>query len=602
LGESMGRDGLALPLTRGQLDIWLSQESGYAGTEWQLGLLVKIAGVVQRDALEQAITQTVAEAESGRVSFFEVDGQVVQKPIDYPHVELEFHDLTSSPDPVHEVRRRSSSIQRTPMALNGQLFKFVLFQTRADEFYMFGCCHHIAIDGLAMALVCRRVATIYTAMVAGSPIPDAYFGTAQDLVNLESEYEASSDYQEDKAYWSNNLPPEGGQDFRLPQADVDRDPYSPSASVHLDPSAVGHMQELSKKLRIRRYSVTTAACALLVRGWSGSGSEVALDFPVSRRVVPESKTLPAMLAGVVPLVLQTAPETTVAEFCQHVDKKIRELLKHQRFPVHQLDGEGGFRSLRQAATRVGINFIPGRLTLDLAGAPATASYTNHGPVGHFGLFFLGAGDEMFLSTAGPGQPFSNFEVSYLAERLQQVMVAMTEDPERRLSSIEMLGEDDNSQLDGWANRAALTQPLPEPASIPAVFAEHAQRCPDAVAVSFEDRSVTYRELDESANRLAHLLSDHGIGPGDCVALMFPRCADAIIAMLGVLKTGAAYVPIDPAHASARMDFVIADAAPTAVITTADLRSRFDGSDLLVVDVHDPAVDAQPSTPPPLPAP
>ncbi|WP_232003349.1 condensation domain-containing protein, partial [Mycobacterium sp. 1465703.0] len=385
----MNRDDLALPLTRGQLDIWLSQESSHAGTEWQLGLLIKIEGAIQRDVLEQAIRQTVAEAEPSRVAFFEVDGQVVQRPIDDPHVELKFHDLVGTPDPAQEACRRASSIQRTPMALNGQLLKFALFQTQAEEFYLFGCCHHIVLDGLSMALMCRRVATIYSAMVAGSPVPDAYFGSLQDLVDLESGYEASTDYLEDEAYWSKNLPPEGGQDYQPSHTTVERDPGRQSASVQLDAFAVSRMQELSKKLRIRRYSVTTAACALLVHAWSGSGSEVALDFPVSRRVRPESKTLPGMLAGVVPLVLQTSPETTVADFCQHVDAQIRELLKHQRFPVHHHD-EGGFLNLRQAANRVGINFIPSRLTLDLGGAPATATYTNNGPADHFGLFFIGS--------------------------------------------------------------------------------------------------------------------------------------------------------------------------------------------------------------------
>ncbi len=305
-----------------------------------------------------------------------------------------------------------------------------------------------------------------------------------------------------------------------------------------------------------------------------------------------------MLAGVVPLVLSTAPESTVADFCKHVDKRIRELLAHQRFPVHTLEGDG----LRQAPNRVGINFIPSRLTLDLAGSPATASYTNHGPVGHFGLFFLGAGDQLFLSTAGPGQPFASFGVADLAGRLQQILAAMTEDPDRPLSSIELLTGDEPALIDRWSNRPALTEPAPAPVSIPQAFAEHVQRTPDAVAVTFGATSLTYAQLDEASNRLGHLLADHGVGPGDCVAVMFPRCADAIVSMLAVLKTGAAYVPIDPAHASSRMDFVLADAAPSAVITTSDLRSRLDDHDLLVVDVHDPAVEAQPGTALPWPAP
>ena len=111
-------------------------------------------------------------------------------------------------------------------------------------------------------------------------------------------------------------------------------------------------------------------------------------------------------------------------------------------------------------------------------------------------------------------------------------------------------------------------------------------------------SMTYRELEEAANRLAHLLAAHGVGPGECVALLFSRSAEAIVAMLAVLKTGAAYLPIDPALPTARIEFMLADAAPIAAITTTGLADRLDGCDLLVIDVadiEDPAVDSQPST-------
>ena len=345
----------------------------------------------------------------------------------------------------------------------------------------------------------------------------------------------------------------------------------------------------------------TAAVALLVRAWSANGSEVALDFPVSRRVLPETKTLPGMFAGVVPLVLKTPPESTVAEFCQHVDSRIRELLQHQRFPVHTLEGDGGLGGPRQASNRVAVNFIPGRLTLDLAGAPATATYTNHGPVGHFGLFFLGASDQLFLSTAGAGQPFANFEVSDLAERLQQVLMAMAADPGRRLSSMDVLNAGEHAGLDGWGNRAVLTQPA-TPVSIPVLFAAQVARAPEAVAISCGERSWTYRELDEASNRLAHLLAAQGAGPGECVALLFSRSAEAIVAILAVLKTGAAYLPIDPAHPWARIKFMTEDSAPIAAITTTGLAERLHGCDVRVIDVSDPAIDTQPSTAQQAPAP
>ena len=594
--------GRAFPLTRGQLDIWLAQETGRFGTQWQLGLFVRIEGAVDPDVLERAIGQAVGEAEPLRAAFFEVDGRVLQRVIDDPEVGLDCYDLCGAGDPVQEAREIAASIQRTPMPLTGPLFKFALFRTRPDEYYWFACCHHIIADGLGIGLVGRRVATIYSALVSGTPISAPFFGSVQDLVDCESAYEASADYRDDRAYWAQNLPSENGPVYRLPHAAGERDPYWPSAPVQFDPSVIGRIKELSKALGVRRHAVITAACALLVRGWCGAGSEVVFDFPVSRRVRPESKMLPGMVTGVVPLVLKASPGSTVADFCAHVDTRIRELLQHQRFPVHVLEGD--LRGARQAANRVAVNFIPSRgLALSLAGVPATATYTTFGPVGLFGLNFLGFGDQLALSTAGAGQPFSNFDVSDLVERLERVLGAMIADPTGSLSSIDVLDAQEHTRLDEVGNRAVLTRPAPPPVvSIPALFAAQVARAPEAVALSCGERSWTYRELEEAANRLAHVLAGYGAGPGACVGLLMPRSAQAIVAILAVLKTGAAYVPIDPGLPAARIGFMVADAAPLAALTTVELAGQLDGHDLVVIDVNDPRIDTEPSTALPAPAP
>jgi Condensation domain len=101
------------------------------------------------------------------------------------------------------------------MPLTGPLFRFALFRTRPDEFYWFTCCHHIVIDGSGVALVGHRIAAIYSAIVSGASIPPAFFGSLQDLVSRELEYEASTEYLEDQTYWSGNLPSESGPDYRL---------------------------------------------------------------------------------------------------------------------------------------------------------------------------------------------------------------------------------------------------------------------------------------------------------------------------------------------------------------------------------------------------
>src|SRR5262249_29429528 len=175
-------------------------------------------------------------------------------------------------------------------------------------------------------------------------------------------------------------------------------------------------------------------------------------------------------------------------------------------------------------------------------------------------------------------------------------------PGRRLLSIDLLDGGEHARLDGWGNRAVLTEPATSPASIPALFAAQVARSPEAVAVTFAGRSMTYRELEEAANRLAHLLAAHGVGPGQRVALLLARSAQAIVALLAVLKAGAAYLPIDPAHPDARIGFLLADAAPIAAITNTGPRSRLDERDLLVIDVEDPRIDTQPSAALPAPAP
>jgi hypothetical protein len=158
--ERRGRmelDDRALPLTRRQLDIWLAQKAGRSGTEWQLGLFVRIEGTVKPDLLEWTIRQVLQEAEPLRATFFETDVQVFQRAIDYSDVELAFYDLSRSHHPVREAREIASSIQRTPMPFTDPLLKFALFRTRPDEYYWFTSCHHIIIGGLSIALVGRRL-------------------------------------------------------------------------------------------------------------------------------------------------------------------------------------------------------------------------------------------------------------------------------------------------------------------------------------------------------------------------------------------------------------------------------------------------------------
>ncbi len=198
--------------------------------------------------------------------------------------------------------------------------------------------------------------------------------------------------------------------------------------------------------------------------------------------------------------------------------------------------------------------------------------------------------------------FDAASIETLIERWRRVLVAVTADPGRPLSSIDLLDAGEQARLDGWGNRAVLTRPATTPVSVPVLFAAQVARTPEAVALSCGENSWTYRELEEAANRLAHLLAGQGVGPGERVALLFSRSVEAIVAMVAVLKTGAAYLPIDPALPAARIGFMLADAAPMAAITTTGLRPQLDGCELPVIDVEDPRIPSYPGTGLPGPAP
>ena len=293
-------------------------------------------------------------------------------------------------------------------------------------------------------------------MASGASIPPAFFGSLSDLIACELEYEASTDYLDDQAYWTKNLPPESEPRYRLAPAADGRDPYESSAPVELDPFVVAGIHKLSQALGVRRSSVITAACALLVRGCDVESSEVVLDFPVSRRVRPETKTVPGMITGVVPLVLKASPGSAVAGFCEHVDTRLREALQHQRFPVHAIENKARLRGSAQTSNRVIVNFIPTTHLADLAGAAGSGTLTHTSLVDQFGLDFFRDDDRLFLSTqpsattsgsAGAGQLFSDCDVRDLVKRLERVLVAMTADPTRRLSSVDLLDEGEHARLD-----------------------------------------------------------------------------------------------------------------------------------------------------------
>ncbi|MEK0642960.1 AMP-binding protein [Mycobacterium ulcerans] len=568
-------------LTRGQLDIWFSQEIGRSPQEWYNSGFAVIAGSVTPDLLSQAIRQVVGEAEPLRAAIIEADGHVVQKVVDYANLEVPFHDLRSCADPVAEANRRGLAMHREPMPWNGPLFKFALFQVASEEFNLFVSIHHVVVDGFGYALLVNRIALVYSELSSGAPVSPTFFGSLQTLVAAEAEYEQSDDYRADLAYWKETL--DGVTDHSLAHADGDRGPSATSVSVEIDPAVVDRAEQLAQLAGVRRSSVITAACALMVRQRQG-GPKVVLDFPVSRRTSPQLMTIPGMLSGTVPLVLTVPPDAEVNAFCQHVESQIKQAVRHQRFPMHILES-GAYQQFNEnSAGAVSVNFMPSVTLAPFGGAASTVTILSFAQGEQFGMVFTKDGGRLFLHTVGSGGPFADLDVSELAARLQAVLTVMAAEPGRRLSLIDLLDPNEHERLDDWGNRAALTKAVPTPGSLPALFAAQVARTPEATAITDGDVSLTYAQLDVQSTQLAQALTALGARPGELIALLLPRTHRGIIAILAVLKTGAGYLPIDPIHPDTRIAFMLNDSTPIAAITTGALHPRLNDYDLPVIDI------------------
>ncbi|STZ74089.1 D-alanine--poly(phosphoribitol) ligase, subunit 1 [Mycolicibacterium fortuitum] len=358
------------------------------------------------------------------------------------------------------------------------------------------------------------------------------------------------------------------------------------------------LNELGRTQHTTVNIVLQGAWALLLNSLTGQ-RDIAFGTVVSGRPaeVAGAESMVGLLINTVPVRADITAATTTTELLDQLQGFQAKTLEHQYLSLSEIhritDQDRLFDTLfvfeNYPVDTSALSSVDGGLEI--------TEFTSHESTDYPLTMQAIPGDELRLRLEYDTGVFDPADIDVLTKRLETVLAAMTSAPARQLSALDLLDESERARLERWGNRDVLAR-LPRTASVPELFAAQAARTPEAVALACGDGSLTYRELDEAANRLAHLLVSQGVGPGERVALMFPRSAEAIIAILAVLKSGAAYLPLDPALPAARVDFMLTDAAPIAALTTPALIDRFDGHDLMVLDggdVADPAVAAQPST-------
>ncbi|WP_194852994.1 amino acid adenylation domain-containing protein, partial [Nocardia sp. SYP-A9097] len=564
-------------MTGPQLDVWLGQQIvGGEGAGWIIGQLVIVDGEFSPQVMDRALRQAVLESDPVRVSIFESDGVVCQQVGDVDEaLGWPLVDLRSSDNPQAEALELAHAELNKPMPLVGPLYRFAYFRTGDDQVYVLFSSHHLVLDGFGATIFTYRVFELYERFAAGlEPTPSSFSGLA-DLIRLEKEYEESDEYALDRDFWLNELALlESDRDatprlIRASADDVDSRP------IKLAESLVRDVKRIADMCGVRWTTILVASAALCSSRDLGR-RDVILGIPVGRRTLPELKAIPGMCSGVAPLRITVDGDIGFIEFVKSVSDRVRECARHQRFPV---------RTLGSAELDMIVNVMPSFPPLAGARGQWTFDYLNIGDLDTFSLAIIdGTGDITLRQTSAFAYCHNRTFADFVA-RLRRVLDAVIADPQRLVSSIEVFDERELVQLASYSNRAALAEDTAA-VSIPALFAAQVARTPDAVAMVFEGQSWTYRELDDASSRFARVLIERGIGAGDIVALLLPRSAEAIMSIVAVLQTGAAYLPIDVRHPDERVGFMLADASPVAVITTDEYVSRLTGHGLAVINVAD----------------
>ena len=555
---------------------------------YAMQLAITVTGPLDPQRLREAV-QTVANRHPHLTARFceKFDQPVQIIPADpaaaWQYVDLIGVDVDDQIDRVCGAERAAVCDLTDPPA-----FRAALIRTAEDQHRCVLTFHHIVMDGWSLPILLQEIFAGYY----GQRLPPA--GSYRRYVS----WLADRDLDAAQAAWGEVLagfdtPTLVGVPGRLGQRGVE--------SFRLPEETMQALGDLARANHTTVNTVLQAAWAHLLM-WLTGQHDIAFGTAVSGRPTDlvGAESMVGLLINTVPVRAHITANTTTADLLDQLHSANNDTLDHHHLPlaeIHRITGHDQLFDTLFVYENFPVDTGAMLGTDGLAITDITTRERNHYPL----TLQAQPGHELSLRLEFDTAVFDPATIERLTERFKRVLVEMTAEPTRRLLSVDLLDDDEHARLDQVGNRAVLTQPT-TPVALSESFAAQVSRTPDAAALTFDGLSMTYSELDEAANRLAHLLVEQGAGSGRCVALLFNRSAEAIVAIVAVLKTGAAYLPIDPAHPQARVKFMTDDSAPIAAVTTRALKDRFDGCDLVLIETDDPRIEAQPSTALPAPVP
>ncbi len=589
-----------LPLSFAQQRLWFIGQLEPSAL-YNIPVVVRLAREVDAAALEAALRDVIGRHEVLRTVFPADGGQPFQSILALQELNwgLEIVEV-----PLAGLREAAGSAARYVFDLAAEVpIRAWLLTAGADERVLVVVVHHIAADGWSAGPLSQDLSAAYAARCAGrppawEPLPVQYADYAlwqREL--LGSEDDPDSLISRQVGHWRRALagaPLELALPFDRPRPAVDSH-RGHTAELEVPAAVCARLRELARGHGVTAFMVVQAALAVLLSKL-GAGADIPVGTAVAGRADEALDDLVGFFVNTLVIRTDLAGNPEFRQVMDRVRETSLAAFEHQDVPFDRLVEElAPARSLvRHPLFQVMLaaQSTAAAAALSLAGTNAQAMSPS-APMAGFDLE-VGVGEAvdpggalvgLRVAVTGAADLFDAGTVDGIVGRLVRVLDAVTADPGLRLSDTDVLEPSERHQLlTGW-NDTAATMP---PVAVPEMFEAQAARTPDAVAVVCGNQRVTYAELDARSSRLARYLAGLGAGPESVVGLCLPRDVDMIVALLAVLKAGAAYLPIDPELPVGRVSFMLADAAPVCVLTVSGCAETVSGP-VPVVALDDPQV-------------
>ena len=577
------------PTSFAQQRLWLLDELD-TGSAYNFHTGLHLTGPTNVSALEKALKEVVRRHEALRTTFRSAGGRPVQVIAEKMSFEMPLIDLGGQPKADREVEAerltREAAMRRFDLA-KGPLFCAVLIRLSEEEHILSLTMHHIVVDEWSMGVLASELAAIYKAYDKGeaSPLAELPIQYA-DFAHWQREWLQGEVLENHLAYWRKQL--EGVRVLQLP-TDHPRPAVQTyrgaCQSLLLSGTLVNALKALSQNEGATLFMLLLAAFNTLLYRHSGQ-EDIVVGSPIANRNRAEIEGIIGFFVNSLALRTNLAGNPTFRELIRRVHRVALGAYEHQDLPfeklVEELNPERDmshtplFQVMFNMAHVRDITFELHGLSVERLPSIESASKFD------FTLYVVESASGIGLRLVYNPDLFDSWRMEQMLSHYQTLLETIVANPDQRISELSILTEAERHRiLVGWNDTAAV---YPEGQCIHTLLETMAEHAPEAVAVVFENEQLRYLELNCRANQLARYLRKQGVGPEKVVAVCIERSLEMVIGLLAILKSGGAYVALEPDFPAARLLFMLEDTQPGLLLTQERFLAKIPEYPLAVVCV------------------